>query len=113
MASVATTVRFDLAAASHTHQHHQIAWHPPAWQCSALAPNVLKAICYHNTEPMRLTCAITDSECDEVFAHFDGLIGPLPASPDGEELMKQYDAGQGATKSAVAGRLFAWHACAH
>jgi hypothetical protein len=31
------------------------------------------------------------------FAHFDGLIGPLPASPDGEELMKQYDAGQGTT----------------
>ena len=77
-----------------------------------IGSNVLEAICYHNTEPMRLTCAITDSECDEVFAHFDGLIGPLPASPDGEEL-KQYDAGQGTTKSAVAGRLFAWHACAH
>jgi hypothetical protein len=31
------------------------------------------------------------------FRAFDGLIGPLPASPDGEELMKQYDAAQGTT----------------
>jgi hypothetical protein len=34
-----------------------------------IGANVLKASVTNSTEPMRLTCAITDSECDEVFAH--------------------------------------------
>jgi hypothetical protein len=38
----------------------------PGVAMQRIGSNVLEAICYRNTEPMRLTCAITDSECDEV-----------------------------------------------